>query len=456
MSAGESPAMAAPVDDRETTIQPVPLTSRQANYALGVFLLAYILSFVDRQILSLMVDPIRRDLGIDDVQMGLLQGLAFALLYAFIGVPIGLLADRVRRTRIIAIGVLFWSACTALCGMASTYLMLFAARMGVGLGEATLSPAAHSFLSDAYPRARLARAMAIYTLGITIGGGMALMIGGSVIDMIASSGSITAPLFGTLRSWQAAFLVVSIPGVIVAMMVIVIKEPRRARDPRVAMPGFLTLLRYLACHWRAFVPIYFSSAVFAIMGYGLTAWYPTLLIRDFGFTQGEAGRYLGAMFLVLGSAGSISGGYVAEQLALRGRNDANLLTVGLVALAVCLPATFAPIMPSAFWVLLCFAPACFIFNAYFGCSVAAIQLATPREMRATNAALFLLANSLIGLSLGTTAVPLLDRYWFGATGHIGPALATVALLATVTAAALAFSGLRAYGKLVSSTSSNPV
>lgn len=442
---------AAPVNAITPEPAPAPLIARQANYALGVFLLAYILSFVDRQILSLMVDPIRRDLGIDDLQMGLLQGFAFALLYAFMGVPIGLLADRVRRTRLIAIGVLFWSACTAMCGFASSYLTLFAARMGVGLGEATLSPAAHSFLSEAYPRTKLARAMAIYTLGITIGGGMALMIGGTVVDLIASGGGITVPLLGTLRSWQAAFLTVAVPGIAVAVMVIAIKEPHRGTllpAAAAGQSGLLPLLGYLSRYWRAFVPIYFSSVMLGIMGYGMTAWYPTLLIRDFAMTQGDAGRYLGAIYLVLGSAGSISGGYVAERLAMRGRHDANLFTVGLVAMAVCVPATLAPLLPSARLVLLCFAPACFIFNAYFGCSVAAIQLATPKGMRATSAALFLLANSLIGLSLGAAIVPLLDRHFFAGTGHIGPSLAIVALVATVSAAALAFSGLSAYGKLV--------
>jgi MFS family permease len=323
----------------------------------------------------------------------------------------------------------------------------------VGMGEAALSPAAHSYLSDAYPSARLARAMAVYTLGITIGGGMALMIGGTVIEAVATSGDVTLPLLGTYRSWQAAFLLVATPGILVAVLVLAIKEPLRGKTSRPGAmrkaPGLLFLCAYLVRNRRAFIPIYFSSALLGIMGYGMTAWYPTLLIRDFALTQGEAGRYLGAIFLVLGSAGSISGGYLAERFALRGRSDANLLTVAIVAAATSVPATCAPLMSSAWLVLLCFAPACFIFNAYFACSVAAIQLATPRDMRATNAALFLLVNSLIGLSIGTAVVPLLDRHLFGASGHIGPSLAIVALVACLTAAALAVCGLSAYGKLVS-------
>lgn len=428
------------------------LTSGQANYALAIFLLAYILSFVDRQILSLMVDPIRRDLNISDLQMGLLQGMAFALLYAVAGIPIGLMADRLQRKRIIATGVLFWSAATALCGLAGNYALLFAARMGVGLGEAALSPAAHSYLSDAYPRPKLARAMAIYSLGITIGAGAALMIGGKVVDLIASSGNVTLPFLGTLRPWQATFLLVASPGIVVALLVALIREPRRAsliNDKGAAeVAGLVPLLAHLRRHARVFVGIYLSSCALGIMGYGMSAWYPTLLIRSFGLTPGEAGWYLGLVFLILGSAGSIAGGVLAERMALRGRHDANLRVIVLATVAVALPATCAPLMPSAALVVLVFAPACFFFHAYFGCSVAALQLATPNRMRATNAALFLLANSLIGLSVGTAIVPLINKSLFNGMRDLGPSLAVVAAFSTTIGAMLAFSGMKAYGKLV--------
>ncbi|HEY4546831.1 MAG TPA: MFS transporter [Pedomonas sp.] len=435
-----------------TSVPASGVTPAQANYALVIFLLAYILSFVDRQILSLMVDPIRRDLDISDLQMGLLQGMAFALLYAVAGVPIGLLADRLQRKRIIAAGVLFWSAATALCGLAGNYALLFAARMGVGLGEAALSPAAHSYLSDAYPRPKLARAMAVYALGITIGAGAALMIGGKVVDLIAFSGDVTLPLLGTLRPWQATFLLVASPGIVVALLVAMIREPRRASlNSTGSAPeasGILPLLAHLRRHARVFISIYLSSCALGIMGYGMSAWYPTLLIRSFGLTPGEAGWHLGLVFLVLGSAGSIGGGLLAERMALRGRFDANLRVVALTTLAVAVPAICAPLMPSALLVVLMFAPACFFFHAYFGCSVAALQLATPNRMRATNAALFLLANSLVGLSIGTAVVPLINAVLFDGMSDLGPSLAVVAAFSTVTGAMFAFSGLKAYGKLV--------
>jgi len=420
---------------------------RHAHVALSIFLLAYILSFVDRQILSLMVEPIKQDLGLSDLQVGLLQGLAFAMLYAVVGIPIGMLADRISRRRIIAVGVLFWSACTALCGFAGSYAHLFMARMGVGLGEASLSPSAHSWLSDAYPPAQLSRAMAIYNLGITVGGGLALLVGGAVVDMVARSGALVLPVVGALPTWRAAFLMVALPGLVVAALVFIAREPARRAKSKGGMP-LGAALSHLASHKRTFIAIYANSTLLSIMGYGLTAWYPTLLIRTFGLTPGQASLRLGLILLLLGSFGSLAGGYAAERLTLKGVRDANLRVVMTIALLCLLPAFLAPLMPSSALLLILFALLTLFFNGYFGCSLAAIQLATPPSMRATGAALFLLANSLVGLSLGTAIVPLIDKAFFGGQGHIGPALATVGLCATILAAVAAWSGLRCYSRTV--------
>ena len=417
---------------------------RQAHVALGIFLLAYILSFVDRQILSLMVEPIKQDLGLSDLQVGLLQGLAFAMLYAVVGIPIGMLADRISRRRIIAVGVLFWSACTALCGFAGSYSHLFVARMGVGLGEASLSPSAHSWLSDAYPPAQLSRAMAIYNLGITVGGGLALLVGGAVVDMVAEQGALMVPGVGPMPTWRAAFLLVALPGLLVTALVFFAREPaRRAGWVSAGMP-FRAALSHLRAHWRTFAAIYGNSTLLGIMGYGLMAWYPTLLIRTFGMTPGQASLRLGLIYLFVGSLGSLAGGFAAERLSLNGVRDANLRMTMILAFLCLVPAALAPVMPSATLLLMLFAMLTFCFNGYFGCSLAAIQLATPPSMRATGAALFLLANSLVGLSLGTAIVPLIDGALFGGQGQIGPALATVGLCASLFAGLAAWSGLRSY------------
>lgn len=423
---------------------------RQANFALVVFLLAYILSFVDRQILGLMVDPIRRDLGLSDLQIGMLQGVAFALLYAIAGVPFGMAVDRWSRRNLIIIGVITWSIATALCGFANTFIALFLARILVGVGEATLSPAVHSFLSDAYPAHRLARAMSIYTLGITIGGGAALIIGGSVIALISQSPSAELPLTGDLRSWQLVFIAVALPGLLIAVLVSVIREPARkvAIDGvRPAAPGIGSVLANFWDNRRAFLAIHLSSAFFGIYGNGITGWYPTLLIRNHGFTAGEAGFALGLVYLIFGSLGSLSGGRLSERFAMAGRDDANLRVVMLAGLGALIPATLAPLMPGPVLVLGVFAPACFLFYAYFACATAAIQLASPPEMRGANAALFLLTNALVGLSVGMVAVPLADRWFFEGAGDLRYPLAVIAFVGCAMAFVAARLGIKAYGVL---------
>lgn len=422
---------------------------REANFALAVFLAAYILSFVDRQILGLMVDPIRSDLGLSDLQIGLLQGVAFALLYAIAGLPIGMAVDRWSRRGLIIIGVIMWSIATALCGLANSFVALFLARVMVGVGEATLSPAVHSFLSDAYPAHRLARAMSIYTLGITVGGGAALIIGGSVVALIAESGNTVLPLLGEMRSWQVVFIAVALPGALIAGLVGMIREPSRKRHvlDATAAPGLGAVFAYFWANRRAFLAIHLSSAFFGIYGNGITGWYPTLLIRSHDFTAGQAGLWLGLVYLVFGSLGSLAGGRLSERMALSGKHEANLRVVMLAGLTALVPATIAPLMPGPVLLLIVFAPACFLFYAYFACATAAIQLASPPRMRGTNSALFLLTNALVGLSVGMVAVPLADNWFFGGTGDLRYPLALIAFLGCGSAFIAARMGITAYGAL---------
>ena len=438
------------MDAKTTAASQQSLTLRQANMALGIFLAAYILSFVDRQILGLMVDPIRQSLGLSDLQMGLLQGAAFALLYATAGLPFGMAADRISRKKLIIGGVITWSIATALCGLTGSFSALFLARVMVGVGEATLSPSVHSYLSDAYPSHRLARAMSIYTLGITIGGGAALMLGGSVVAAIARAGEQSLPLLGSMQPWQIVFIAVALPGILIAALVALIPEPerRKATDgdaPK--MPGLGAALRYFWINRRVFLSIHLSSAFFGIYGYGITGWYPTLLIRTHDLSAAEAGFWLGLIYLVCGSLGSIIGGRLSERLALADHHDANMRVVMFAAAAVILPASAAPLMNSPVLVLGIFAPACFAFHTYFACSTAAIQLASPAQMRGINSALFLLTNALVGLTIGMLAVPLADKWIFGGTGQIAPALSLIAVLGCLGAFATSRWGLRAYGEL---------
>jgi len=198
-----------------------------ARYVVFVLMVVYTLSFIDRQILSLLVGSIKRDLAISDTRIGLLQGLAFGVFYTFLGLPLGRIADTRNRKNLITIGVLFWSLMTALCSGARSFTTLFLARMGVGVGEATLAPGAFSLITDSFPKERLGRALSVYSMGIFIGSGLALIVGGAVVDFTVRIPSVTLPVLGLMASWRLTFLIVGIPGLLVALWVYSIREPLR-------------------------------------------------------------------------------------------------------------------------------------------------------------------------------------------------------------------------------------
>ncbi|MGH9937465.1 MAG: MFS transporter, partial [Blastocatellia bacterium] len=209
------------------TSQTTESSLKYAWYVVFVLMVCLTLSFIDRQILSLLVGPIKRDLGISDTRIGLLQGLAFALFYTLMGLPVGWLVDRYSRRTIIAAGVFFWSLMTALCAVAGNFWSLFAARLGVGVGEATLGPAAMSLTSDYFPKEKLGGALSVYAMGIFIGSGLALIVGGTVVSAVAGMPAVTLPIIGEIASWRLTFLIVGAPGLLVGLLVYTVREPLR-------------------------------------------------------------------------------------------------------------------------------------------------------------------------------------------------------------------------------------
>jgi MFS family permease len=272
-------------------------------------LLAYILSFIDRNVMAILVGPIRKSFEISDFQYGLLHGLAFTVFYTFLGLPIGRLADRGNRRKIIGVGVLFWSAMTCACGLVRSFGGLFTARMGVGVGEAALSPPAHSLLSDLFPAKLLPRAMSIFTLGITIGGGMAYMVGGWVLGAVGDAG-FSLPLIGALEPWQLTFILVGLPGFLVGALVWTIREPKRrgrTRDEGEGAP-VAEVLRYFRAHARLYAAILGSVSMLSVLGYGTITWYVEMLIRNFGAEASRVGPKFGWIFIIAGSIGALLGG----------------------------------------------------------------------------------------------------------------------------------------------------
>ncbi len=424
-----------------TTPWPRPL---YAWYTLGILLLAYILSFIDRQLLSLLVGPIREDLAIGDFQFSLLSGWAFAIFYTFMGLPLGRLADGGRRTLIVAAGVALWSAMTAFCGLARNFWMLLLGRIGVGVGEAALSPSAYSLLSDSFPPARLPRAVAVYTLGITLGSGMAYLAGGAIVALVENTQELALPLTGTLRPWQLAFLAAGLPGLLVALLVLSLREPRRRDTTTDTLPAVGEIARYLWQRRDAFAVVLYAVPLLSIAGYAYLSWYPEFLIRSHGVARSHAGYITGWLYLICGTAGTLSAARFTEYLAERGYRDAPARVTAIVAVMLPLPVLCAPLAPSLFWVVLLSVPAVFLLNAFFGVSLAALQLITPNRMRAQLSAFLLLLNNLLGLGFGTSLVAVLSQFVFRRDASLGLAMALVGSAAAAAAAFIAWRKLRHY------------
>lgn len=420
----------------------------EANYALAILLIAYIFSFIDRQILSLLVEPIRQDLGVTDFQISLLQGMAFVVFYVALGIPIGMLADRRSRKWIISAGIFVWSIMTAVCGLARTYSVLFLARVGVGVGEATLSPATYSILADYFPPRLLARATSIFTMGITIGAGLAYIVGGAIVDMVAKSGPIAFPIVGELRAWQIAFIAVGLPGVLVSILAATIKEPPRlgvlkTDKEKKADMSLGAVWRYVAPRWGAYMSVILAITCLALFSYGYLSWFPTFLIRTYELSIGDVGFRFGILYLIFGTSGALSGALFSEKLRARGMIDANPRTIFFVAIGLT-PLAFGPLAPTASLALAAAAPTIFLLNAFFGVSVASLQLITPNQMRAVISAVFLFITNLIGLGVGASLIASLTDFVFGDPLALRYSLICVGVIVCPCAAIVVYSGLGAY------------
>ncbi|MFZ9873162.1 MAG: MFS transporter, partial [Steroidobacteraceae bacterium] len=298
---------------------PSPL---RAWIVVGLLMVAYTSSFIDRQIMSLLVEPIRADLGITDTQFSLLAGLAFSIFYSVMGLPLGWLADRMSRRMIILVGMIAWSIMTALCGLATSFLALFLARVGVGIGEAALSPAAYSLISDYFPPERRARAISAYAMGPYLGSGLALIIGGQVIEAASRMGTFTIEGFGSFEPWQLVFFAVGFPGVIIALLFLLIREPeRRGLAPKSADIG---LVAFIGRRRLLFLLLFLGFSVFGIAGISFLVWIPAVAIRVHGWSPGDIGLAYGVILLLLSVPGVYVGGWISDKLTARGQIDAPL------------------------------------------------------------------------------------------------------------------------------------
>jgi MFS family permease len=399
-------------------------------------MLCYTLSFVDRQILSLLVGPIKRDLAISDTRMGLLLGFAFAIFYTFAGLPIGRIVDTYGRRNPIAAGIFLWSIMTALCSATRSYWTLFLARIGVGVGEATLSPAAFSLISDYFPAEKLGLAISFYTMGIFFGSGVALAVGGTVVDAVMHMPALHVPILGTIATWRLSFLLVGIPGLLVALLVYTVREPLRKNVLRdsagaVAHLGVLDMLRQISRRWQSFLGMAIGMVFQSLASYAFLSWAPTFFQRIHGWTAGQAGRALGILVLSFGCLGMYVGGSLCDRWLRRRVAEGPLKVATLSAIGAGAFLGLAMMMPSPFVALALMGPGLFFQAMPIGTVYAGVQLIFPNQIRGQVSALFMFILNLGGIGLGPLIPGLLNDHLFKNERMLGPSVSISIVFASL-------------------------
>lgn len=395
-----------------------------AWFVVGLLTLAYVFSFIDRQILSLLVIPVRRDLGISDTQMSLLMGFSFAVFYTLCGIPLGRLADNWSRRWIVTLGLMFWSAATAACGLAAHYWQLFLGRIGVGIGEAALSPAAYSLISDHFPPERRATAISVYGMGIYLGSGLAYILGALVVGYASARGDVSLPLIGATRPWQVVFFVLGGTGLVFAWFLLLIREPLRRGGGQHSIP-LVDVLATLKRHRRTVLLHNIGIACLSLAAYSANAWMPSVWQRVHDWPVRQTGLVYGSIIALFGCAGIVFGGWLADRWKAQGHTDATLRVGGVAAACGAPLALLMPLMPDGIWLAVLVVPMTFGLAMPFGVGASAIQDLVPNRMRGQASAVYLFIVNLIGLGIGPTAVALCTDYLFDDDAKVGLSLTLV-------------------------------
>jgi MFS family permease len=411
---------------------------------VAILIATAVLSYTDRQVLSLLVDPIRGDMGISDTQISLLLGTAFAVIYGIAGIPLGFLADRISRRNLIFAGVSVWSLGTIACGFSHNFGEIFASRIGVGLGEAALSPAAISLISDYFPPSRRGTAVGFFLSGIAMGSGVAILIGGGVLHAI-ELGALAATPLATYAPWRMVLLVIGGPGLLWALVILLIREPLRQTAEGEVVAGVADGSTWRSTPWTQVVPIYVVLAAASFVDNAVGAWAPTLLIRDFGKDPAQIGVELGLLLTVGFGGGVLIGGALADRAGARG-GWPRKLRVCLYSGLLILPASLLMNSPT-FSFVLAGVPLYFALSGIVtAVGFSAILDVVPNRSRGLAMSMSFFLNVALGAGLGPTAVAVAGAHVFNAKAGLGPPLVlTVAAgyLVALAAVCAALSSFRA-------------
>ncbi len=422
-----------------------------AWYVVVILFFGAVVSFLDRQIIALLVADIKADLGLSDFEIGLLQGPPFGIFYALMSVPIALLADSRSRRNIIIAGVTFWSMATAACGLASNFWHLFLARIGVGVGEATLGPSAYSMISDYFPKNKLSMAMAVFTMGNLMGVGLAMVLGSVVISALREMGPVSVGPFTDLAPWHVAFFVAAIPGLVLAMLLLTVREPlRRGRTATVATGGKEQMAefgRFVSANKGTFFTLFASYSLLVLVAYGNFAWMVAFFSRSFGWEAAQSGYVYGMIALVFGTSGAFFGGWFSSWLDKRGYRDGPFRATLICTIPAAPIAAFIFLWaPDGWWAAGFLAAWQFLGGVPSGLSGAAMMSITPNQMRAKISSFYLFVSNIVGISLGATSVGLLTTYVFRDDSMLNVSLAVVNCVFPPIVVLLMWLGMKKYRK----------
>jgi len=422
---------------------------RRAWYVVLMLMCAQIFSYIDRFLPSLMLAPIKADLGLTDFELGLMLGPAFGLFYVFIGVPIGWLADRYSRRALLATGITIWCSMTAAAGFARSYIPLLITRFGVGLGEATVAPCSVSLISDYFDRDRRPRAISLFMAGTFLGAGCAFLLGGPVVHWIGQLTPWVIPGFGEMRSWQMTFLIVGLPGFALAALMFTIREPRRTeqvkRELQADGAGHASTratLAYMHKRWAAFATLFVGSATVVTMG-SLVFWNVALFGRTWGWEVREVGIATGVLFLTGGTIGTLMGIRLSNKWIAEGRRDATLRALWIGLLLAVPGFALYPVMPSAPLAIAS------LLIAFIGqaCAAAAgpvsLTYIAPGQVRSQAIAIYYLVIGVFGQLLGPPPVGLMTDL-FGDPGKLRYAMTIEAAVVGTMGVVLVRLGMNRY------------
>jgi MFS family permease len=419
-------------------------TGAYPYYVVVCLMVASALSFLDRLALSMLIEPVKADLGLSDTQVSVLAGAAFAGSYVLFAFVFGRWVDTRERRGAIVVGMTLWSLATAACGLARSFAGLFTARAMIGVGEASLNPAAYSMIADYFTPVRRGVATAIFACGATLGGGLAIMLGGQLVDWAYAVGA-RLPFLPGSQPWQVVFVAIGLPGVAVALLIaLTVREPARtlAAGEAAQAPGIADALRFMRANARVFVPLFAGYSCIAVIGYSFMVWGPVHFMRLHALGAGEVGLLLGLGYGIGGTVGLLAGGAVSDRLVARGRIEAPVL-VTLGAVVVETPLFLGAYLANGT------APAAALFclgmtvaSIVGGLQISMVQSLAPNRLRGIMAAVFGACVNLAGFGIAPTITAFLAESLFGGPMGIGKALAVMTGAAGVVAIVLLLIGIR--------------